>query len=114
MHYKRGDVVLVLYPNADLRTAKKRTALVIQSDDIDTGLTQWIVAMIISNLSRTGTTRVTFTVTSPEGQAMGLLTDSVVITDNLATVLDREIDKTIGQCPGMDLIDSALRTALDL
>ena len=28
MPYKRGDVVLVLYPHADLRTAKKHPALV--------------------------------------------------------------------------------------
>lgn len=114
MPCKRGDVVLVLYPNTDLRTAKKRPALVIQSDDIDTGLPQRIVAMITSNLSRTGSTRVTFTMASVEGKAMGLLTDSVVVTDNLVTVLDREIDKTIGRCPRMDLIDSALRAALAL
>ena len=114
MPYNRGDVVLVLYPNTDLWTAKKRPALIIQSDDIDTGLSQRIVAMITSNLSRTGPTRVIFTMASPEGQAMGLLNDSVVVTDNLATVLDREIDKTIGRCPGMDLIDSALRAALAL
>jgi len=114
MPYKRGDVVLVLYPNTDLRTARKRPALVVQADNIDTGLSQRIVAMITSNLSRTGPSRVTFTAASPEGQAMGLLTDSVVVTDNLATVLDREIDKTIGRCPGMDLIDSALRAVLAL
>ncbi len=114
MPCKRGDVVLVLYPNTDLRTARKRPALVIQSDDINTGLPQRFVAMITSNLSRTGPTRVTFTMASPEGQAMGLLGDSVVVTDNLATVLDREIDKTIGRCPRMDLIDSALRSTLAL
>ena len=93
MPYKRGDVVLILYPNTDLRTAKKRPALVIQSDNIETGLPQRIVAMITSNISRTGLTRVTFTMVSPEGLEMGLLTDSVVVTDNLATVLEREIDK---------------------
>ena len=114
MPYKRGDVVLVLYPNTDLRTAKKHPALIIQSDNIDTGLPQRIVAMITSNLSRTGPTRVAFTMTSPEGQAMGLLSDSVVVTDNLATVLDREIDKTIGRCSRMDLINSALLVALAL
>lgn len=114
MPYKRGDVVLVLYPNTDLLTAKKRPALVIQSDNIETGLAQRIVAMITSNISRTGSTRVTFTMASSEGQEMGLLTDSVVVTDNLATVLEREIDKTIGKCSRMDLVDSALRNALDL
>lgn len=114
MPYKRGDVVLVLYPNTDFRTAKKRPALVIQSDEADTGLPQRVVAMITSNLSRTGLTRVTFSKASTEGREMGLLSDSVVVTDNLATVLEREIDKTIGRCPKMDLIDSALRIALGL
>lgn len=112
--YKRGDVVLVLYPNADLRTAKKRPALVIQSDKVQTGLDQRVVAMITSNLSRTGSTRVTFTKGSPEGREMGLLADSVLVTDNLATVLDREIDQVIGRCPMMDLVGLALRKTLDL
>ena len=30
MPYSRGDIVLVLYPNSDLVTAKKRPALVVQ------------------------------------------------------------------------------------
>lgn len=45
---------------------------------------------------------------------MGLLADSVVVTDNIATILDREIDKVIGRCPKMDLIDEALRRTLGL
>lgn len=45
---------------------------------------------------------------------MGLRTDSVVVTDNLATVLDREIDKTIGHCPAMHVVDAALKQTLGL
>src|SRR4029450_10704545 len=52
MPYKRGDVVLVLFPDSNLRTAKRRPALVIQSDNLETGLRQTIVAMITSNMSR--------------------------------------------------------------
>lgn len=48
MPCNRGDVVLVLYPHTDLRTAKKRPALVVPSDNVDTGLQQRIVAMITS------------------------------------------------------------------
>ncbi len=33
---KRGDVVLVLFPNSDLRTAKPRPALVVQADNLTT------------------------------------------------------------------------------
>lgn len=37
---KRGDVVLVLFPHSDLHTAKTRPALIVQSDDLKTGLSQ--------------------------------------------------------------------------
>ena len=52
MPYKRGDVVLVFFPDSNLRTAKRRPALVIQADNLNTGLQQTIVAMITSNMSR--------------------------------------------------------------
>lgn len=51
-NYKRGDVVLVLFPHSDLRTAKTRPALIVQADDLDTGLPQVIVAMITSRMFR--------------------------------------------------------------
>jgi YgiT-type zinc finger domain-containing protein len=34
----RGDVVLVLFPNSDLRTAKRRPALVLQRDYLGSGV----------------------------------------------------------------------------
>jgi mRNA interferase MazF len=37
-NYKRGDVVLVVFPHSDLQTAKLRPALIIQADGLDTGL----------------------------------------------------------------------------
>ena len=52
MPYKRGDVVLILFLDSNLRTAKRRPALVIQADDLNTGLRQSIVAMITSNKSK--------------------------------------------------------------
>lgn len=30
--YKKGDIVLVLFPNSNLQTAKKRPALIVQAD----------------------------------------------------------------------------------
>jgi mRNA interferase MazF len=38
MKTKRGDVVLVLFPNSDLHTARRRPALVIQRDELSSGL----------------------------------------------------------------------------
>ena len=40
MPYKRGDVVLVLFPDSNLRTAKRHPALVIQAHNLGTGLPQ--------------------------------------------------------------------------
>ncbi len=115
MPYSRGDVVLVLFPDSNLRTAKRRPALVVQADDLRTGLTQWIVAMITSNPSRAGhASRVTVPQLSPEGRQMGLRVDSVIMTDNLATILENEIDRAIGRCGIMGVVDSALRHTLAL
>lgn len=66
--------------------------------------------MITSNLFRSGhPSRVTVTLDSPEGQESGLLTDSVIMTDNLATVLDVGIHRVIGSWTKMERIDRALR-----
>lgn len=115
MPSNRGDVVLVLFPDSNLRTAKRRPALVVQADNLQTGLQQTIVAMISSNMARAGhPSRVAVLQSSAEGRQMGLHTDSVLMTDNLATVLENEIDRTIGQCPTMEAVDEALRHTLGL
>lgn len=115
MPFNRGDVVLVLYPDSNLRTAKRRPALVVQADQLQTGLPQLILAMISSNLSRAAhRSRVSISRSSPAGEQMGLRTDSVIMTDNLATILESEIDCTIGGMPDMSSIDSALRQTLAL
>jgi mRNA interferase MazF len=111
---KRGDVVLVLFPNADLRTARKRPALVVQADDLATGLAQVIVSMITSRTFRAShPSRVTIRLSSEEGKRSGLLSDSVVMTDNLATITEVAIDCVIGSLPMHD-IDHALARTLGL
>lgn len=114
MTYKRGDVVLVYYPNSDFKTYKKRPALIIQADDIKTGLAQKLVAMITSNLTRVGDTRVAIRKDSNLGKAMGIQLDSVVVADNLATVEAPMIYKKIGHCSEMDSVNTALKKALGI
>ena len=112
--YKRGDVVLMLFPHSDLRTAKTRPALVVQADNLQTGLPQVIVAMITSQMFRSRhQSRVIVQLATKEGQQSGLLTDSVIMTDNLATVSETEIDRIIGTLPMVN-IDAALRHTLGL
>jgi mRNA interferase MazF len=111
---KRGDVLLVLFPNSDLRTAKTRPAVVVQADDLQTGLPQVIVAMITSKMFRVShPSRVRVLVSSREGRQSGLLTDSVVMTDNLATITEVAVDRVIGSLPTAD-IDAALAHTLGL
>ena len=112
--YRRGEVILVLYPNSDLRTAKTRPALVVQADDLHTGLPQVVVVMITSRLFRANhPSRVVVRASTPVGQQSRLLTDSVVMTDNLATIAEGAIDRVIGTLPMAD-VDTALRYTLKL
>jgi len=111
---KWGDVVLVLFPDSNLRTAKTRPALVVQADHLQTGLAQVIVAMISSKMFRAGhPSRVTVLLRTPAGQRSGLLTDSVVMGDSLATVAETAITRVIGLLAMAD-IQKALRHTLNL
>lgn len=115
MRFSRGDVLLVLFPNSDLRTAKRRPVLVVQADQLQTGLPQLVVAMISSNLARVpDPSRVLLRMTEAAFSTSGLLTDSVVMTDNLATVLESEIDRKLGRFLEMSKVDAAMRHTLGL
>jgi mRNA interferase MazF len=115
MTISRGDVALVLFPDSNLRTAKRRPTLVVQADDLRTGLPQVIVSMISSNMARAGhPSRLTILRASAQGQQMGLRTDSVVMTDNLATIAHSEIDRVLGRLDDMQPVDIALCHTLGL
>jgi mRNA interferase MazF len=115
MTYSFGDVVIAYFPNSNRRTGKKRPALVVQVDNLNTGIDQCIVAMITSNLIRAGhPSRLLVQASSTLGHQMGLLTDSVIMTDNLATTLNRAIDKQIGRVVDMSNVQNALRYTFGL
>jgi mRNA interferase MazF len=115
MTTKRGDVVLVQFPRSDLHGWDRRPALVVQADGLATALPQVVLAMITTNLSRAGhPSRVLVLLSSPAGVASGLLADSVIMTDNLATVLEKAVHSVIGTIPDMKDVDIALRHTLAL
>jgi len=99
---RRGDVVLVLFPNSDLRTAKRRPALVVQRNNLDNGLPQTIVAMISSNLARRG---------HPSRIFVGLNSATAKSAD---LRLDSEIDSVLGHFPEMREVGVALKHTLEL
>jgi mRNA interferase MazF len=71
--------------------------------------------MITSNMARAGhPSRVIVRIGSEAARGCGLLMDSVIMIDNLATILDSEIDRVIGTFRELTEIDAALRTTLAL
>lgn len=111
---KRGDVALAVFPNTDGLTAKLRPVVIVQADGLDTGLPQVLVAMVTSNLRRTGKPfRVFVPVASASGRATGLLSDSVVMADCLATISTKAVHRVIGSLD-REALDTALKAALDL
>ena len=95
----------------------------LQFANLQTELPQVIVAMITSRMLRAQHREIgghdaascppISQLSTLEGQQSGLLTDSVVMTDNLATVAETEIDRIIGTLP-MGHVDAALRHTLEL
>jgi mRNA interferase MazF len=115
MTTKRGDVVLVRFPRSDQRGWDRRPAVIVQADGLGTALPQVVLAMITTNLSRAGhPSRVLVPLSSPAGVASGLLADSVIMTDNFATLLEKAIHCVIGAIPDMADVDAALRNTLAL
>ncbi len=115
MLIRRGDVVRVLFPNSDLVSSKRRPALVVQADNLRTGLSQILLAMITSNFSRANhPSRVLVEIDTVEGKASGLRLDSVIMTDNIVTVQEIEIDSILGKLPSMKAVDDALRLSFGL
>jgi mRNA interferase MazF len=89
MTCRRGEIVLVLFPDSNLRTSKRRPALIVQADGLGTALPQVVVAMITSNMARAGhPSRVIVRADDQATEGSGLLMDSVIMTDNLATKAD--------------------------
>ena len=112
---RRGDVALVYFPSSDLIHIKLRPVLVVQADELNTGIPQLLVAMISSNLQRAGhPARVLLPLCDPGSTGTGLKLDSVVMGDNLATVTASLFQARIGRVPDLTRIDQALRTALGL
>ncbi len=68
--------------------------------------------MITSNMTRSG--HPSRLIVRQSEKSSGLLTDSVVMTDNIATIHYDEIDRVIETIPDLSELDIALRTTLAL
>lgn len=117
MSVQRGDVVLAWYPFASGAGGKRRPCLVVQNDRDNARLTNAVVAQITSNLrAASEPTQLLIEVSTPEGQQSGLLHDSLVSCNNLATIEQSLIVKVIGSLPAANMrqVDDCLKAALEL
>ncbi|MBI3618588.1 type II toxin-antitoxin system PemK/MazF family toxin [Candidatus Peregrinibacteria bacterium] len=98
---RRGDVIIVQFPYATGGKGKNRPAVVIQGDRNNRRLQNTIVAMITGNttLASVEPTQVLIDPTTPDGQTSGLQHTSAVKTENLFTIDQQDILRTIGHLP---------------
>ncbi len=94
-----------------------RPGLVVQNDDNNARLQNTIIAAITSTTHRSRQpTQHLITISTVEGQQSGLLFDSVVACENLATIDKQLVRRTIGKLPPetMDKVNDCLKSSLDL
>jgi mRNA-degrading endonuclease toxin of MazEF toxin-antitoxin module len=113
---KRGDIVVVCFPYVTGRAGKNRPALVIQCDRNNQRLSNTIVAMITGNISLATTepTQLLIDPVTAEGRSSGLAYPSAVKCENVYTVAQQDILRSLGSLPTslMARVDDCLRAAL--
>jgi mRNA interferase MazF len=118
MNYARGDVILADLPFTDRSGSKVRPALVVQSDHNNARLDDVILALITRTISRATSepTQLLVDVTTPLGQASGLLHTSAVKCEHLVTLHRSFIQRVIGRLAEntMQQIDGCLKAALGI
>ena len=110
--FKKGDVVLVPFPFADLKSRKVRPALVVSGKIYHNNEPDLIIAAITGNLlANTGPTDYLIS----DWQKVGLFRPSVVKV-SLATIEPSLVRYTIGQISPQDLQEfvERLKLALEL
>lgn len=113
----RGDVVLVRFPHPPGVRGKKRPAVVVQADVYTAAVRTLVVAEITTNLTLANDPACLFIDTNTaDGQATGLLSDSVVTALALSTIYADAVDQVLGSLSPALLarLDDCLKVALAL
>ena len=112
---QRGDVVLVRFPFSSGTGSKVRPAVVIQNDRNNQRLTNVIVAAITTTTHRSGEpTQLLIELATAQGQQSGLVKDSVITFENLATIDTGNVIRKIGTLPAsmMQQVNDCLKASL--
>jgi mRNA-degrading endonuclease toxin of MazEF toxin-antitoxin module len=114
---RRGDVALIRFPHAAGGRGKKRPVVVVQADVYNDRLNHVAVAEVTTNLTDRGDPAYLFIdLSTPDGQATGLVQDSLVSCVLLASVTADRIHPVIGQLSAalLQQLDDCLKAALGL
>lgn len=117
MKLRRGDIVLLRAPFTNRAGAKARPMLVVQNDENNARMANTILLFITSNTKRASfPTQVLIDPGTPEGELSGLKQPSTVSCENVLTVVQQDILRTIGHLPPSLLrrVDRALKVSLGL
>lgn len=94
---KRGDIILVRFPHPSGLRGKKRPAVVVQSDAYTGAISTVVVAEITKNLTLASDPAcLLINVNTPDGQATGLIRDSVASCLLLATIDADKVAQVLG------------------
>ena len=117
MSIQRGDIVLLSAPFTKGKRRKMRPMLVVQNDANNARMANTILVFVTSNMTRASEpTQVLIDVSTTVGKQSGLLQDSVASCENILTVVQSDIVRTIGKLPKalMQQVDDALKASLAL
>lgn len=114
----RGDIVLVNWPFSDRTGSKVRPALVVQADQLNLPLDDTVISTITSSRRRNigSSTQVLIKTDTTDGKQSGLRMDSIVQCENLLTIDQKFIIRTLGTLSDqiMQQVDNGLRAVLNL
>ena len=113
----RGDVVLARFPHPSGGRGKKRPVVAVQADAYNRALRTLVVAEVTKNLSMaTDPACLLIDTRTPDGQATGVLQDSVVSCLLMATIKADLVDQVIGVLSHTmkQKLDACLKAALGL
>ena len=113
----RGDVVLARFPHPSGGRGKKRPVVVVQADAYNHALRTLVVAQVTKNLAMANDPAcLLIDASTPEGQAAGVVGDSVVSCLLMATIKADLVDQVIGvlSTAMKQKLNGCLKAALDL
>jgi mRNA-degrading endonuclease toxin of MazEF toxin-antitoxin module len=115
---RRGEIVLLSFPFSSGGGSKVRPAVVVQCDSNNHRLQNTIVAMVTTSthLAKVEPTQFLIDPKTPEGGPTGLLHPSAVKCENLFTVVQSVVIRTIGTLHPSHLIrlNACLKASLQL